>query len=184
MSAGSSSTSLVGGSRTADIERDPGQAAAAAYPAECTPGPSHNERTGTRRPGCRDVLPEPSVGTLTVESKRARSTGPTRRWTVPKCARIPARGIAPMCRSGRSRLQAPARHHRTPTRPIDGSGTSQRKAARLPLTRPSARSGAASATPLPNEHPGARASNPPRPVIAWRSVIERRVEATARPRRA
>ena len=25
-----------------------------ALPAECTPGPSHNERTGTRRPGCRE----------------------------------------------------------------------------------------------------------------------------------
>ncbi len=50
-----------------------------ALPAERTPGPPHNERTGTRRPGCRDDLPEPSVGTFTVESKRARSTGPTRR---------------------------------------------------------------------------------------------------------
>ena len=57
-----------------------------ALPAECTPGPSHHERTGTRRPGCRDVRPEPSVGSFTVESKRARSTGPTRRWTVPECA--------------------------------------------------------------------------------------------------
>ncbi len=71
-----------------------------AVPAECRPGPSHNDRTGTRRPGCRDVLPEPSVGSSTVESKRARSTVPTRRWTVPECARIPAWGIAPMCRSG------------------------------------------------------------------------------------
>ena len=72
---------------------------AGALPAECTPGPSHNERTGTRRTGCRDVLPEPSVGTFTVESKRDRSTGSTRRWTVPECARIPGWGIAPMCRS-------------------------------------------------------------------------------------
>jgi len=71
----------------------------ARLPAEWTPGPSQNERTGTRRPGCRDVVPEPSVGTFTVESKRARSTGPTRRWTVPECARMPAWGIAPMCRS-------------------------------------------------------------------------------------
>ena len=68
-------------------------------PAECTPGPSHHERTGTRRPGCRDFPPEPSVGTFTVKSKRARSTGPKKRWTVPECARIRARGIAPMCRS-------------------------------------------------------------------------------------
>jgi hypothetical protein len=71
-----------------------------ALPAECTSGPSHDERTAPRRPGCRDVLPEPFVRTFTVESKRARSTGPTRRWTVPECARIPAWGIAPMCRSG------------------------------------------------------------------------------------
>ena len=68
-----------------------------ALPAECTPGPSHNERKGTLRPGCRDVLPEPSFGTFTAESKRARATGPTRRWTVPECARIPACSIAPMC---------------------------------------------------------------------------------------
>ena len=33
----------------------------------------------------RGDLPEPSVDTFTVESKRARSTGPTRRWTVPEC---------------------------------------------------------------------------------------------------
>ena len=64
-------------------------------------GPSHNERTGTRRPGCRDVLPEPSGGTFTVESKRARSTGPTRRWTVPN-AREYGPGASPQC-AGRGR---------------------------------------------------------------------------------
>ena len=89
-----------------------------ALPAECTPGPSHNERTGTRRPGFRDVLPGPSVGTFTVESKRARSTGPTRRWTVPECARIPAWGIAPMCRSraGNSRERGRPENGLSPNR--------------------------------------------------------------------
>ena len=70
----------------------------ARYPAECTPGPSQKERTGTRRPGCRDVLPEPSSAPSRWSRNAPRSTGPTRRWTVPECARIPAWGIAPMCR--------------------------------------------------------------------------------------
>ena len=74
------------------------------FPAECTPGPSHNERTGTRRPGCRDVLPEPSVGTFTVESnapdrlgRRGAGLSPNPREYRP--------GASPQC-AGRGHLRA------------------------------------------------------------------------------
>ena len=60
---------------------------------------SAQERGGLGAGASYLSLPEPSVRTFTVESKRARSNGPSRRWTVPECARIPAWGIAPMCRS-------------------------------------------------------------------------------------
>ena len=91
--------SFAGGADPAfhgQVAAGPRPSAIRALAAECTPGPLHNERTGTRRPGSRDVLPAPSVRTLTVESKRAVSTGATRRWNVPERARISAWGIAPM----------------------------------------------------------------------------------------
>jgi hypothetical protein len=59
---------------------------------------------------CRDVLPEPSVRTVTVESKRARSIGPSRRWTVPECARYPPGASPQFAGRSRSREQAVKPH--------------------------------------------------------------------------
>ena len=115
-----------------------------ALPAECTPGPSHNERTGTRRRGCRDVLPEPSVSTFTVKSKHARSTGPTRRWTVPN-PREYGPGASPQCARSRAfessaRQLATRRGDRSVSARLDSGGNHRRSAAAAPVADPVASS--------------------------------------------
>ena len=109
MSAGPSSTSRVGGSRTADIERDPERAAAAAYPASARPDrriTSAQERGGLGAATSYLTLPSaPSQSSRNAPDRMGRRGAGLSRMRANT-----AWGIAPMCRSRTRALEAHGRN--------------------------------------------------------------------------